>query len=668
MKRFCALFFSRALFVTLSAAMPAHGAVRLPAILSAHAVLQKSPQTAIWGWAEPDEKITVTLGKASAQTVCDRKGRWKALLDLTSVGQGPFDLVIKGNNQLSVPDVLIGDVWLSSGQSNMQFTLNATSGGDEEIARSANPLLRWFAAGSKAGYLEPQEDVPGHWVIAAPGTSGDCSGVAYYFGKKIQKDLKTPVGLVLTAVGGSAIQSWMSNESLDRDGELKLQKDKDLALARSLPEQQREFRTRWTEWLEKNGRADKSTSDLAAFTGTTVSTGGWIDVKVPGSLSGKGLPDAGAIWLRREMELSAGQVPVVVELGKLTGFETLYWNGEKIPCPAEGPVSGTARRYEIPARLVTTGKNIIALRIFSPVQAPSIKGGPNVISIGPDFTDQRELKGLWKAKAEFTFAAAPALAKAAPRPPAIPLPQTTATFFFNQLIHPLTPMTLRGVIWYQGEAHFSQGPLYRRAFPLLIQEWRRLWGQASLPFYFCQLPNMDNKTPDPGMAGWVAEVREAQDATLREPQTGEAILIDAGTVDFHPTDKEIVGHRLAMLAEAGTYELPVVAEGPRYDTMTIEKGQIKLRFRNSADGLISRPLPKDEVLYEPASAIQGFAICGADRKWVWARAEIEGDGLRVWSPGIPSPVAVRYAWSNNPTCNLYNRAGFPAAPFRTDDP
>jgi sialate O-acetylesterase len=459
--------------------------VRLPAILSAHALLQKSPHTAIWGWAEPGETVTVTLGGSTAQAVTDSKGKWLAHLDLSGTGAGPFELQIAGKNKIVVPDVLVGDVWLSSGQSNMQYTLNATSNGTEEVARSSNPELRWFMAKSERRFLEPQEDVPGQWFVASPETSGDCSGVAYYFGKIIQADLKIPVGLVLTAVGGTAIQSWMSEAALDQDGGLKAEKDRVLSHLRS-------------------------------------------------------------------------------------------------------------------------------------ASAP-------------------------KAKLQ---------------------PAITPTYFYNQLIHPLAPLSLRGVIWYQGEAHFNQGDLYRKAFPLLIRDWRGLWQEPNLPFYYCQLPNLDQKTPDPGQEGWVADLRSAQDIGLAEPHTGEAVLIDVGGVELHPPGKEIVGARLAKLAEALTYNLPVAAQSPRFDRATTEGHDVVLHFSNAQGGLVAHALPADTVPNVSGSPVQGFALCAADRKWFWANASIEGDGVRVESLQVPDPVAVRYAWSNNPTCNLYNRDGLPAAPFQ----
>jgi sialate O-acetylesterase len=453
----------------------------LPAIFSDHAVLQKSGATAVWGWSDPGEKVMVAFGSESVDTTADAQGHWKATLDLTAASTDPQTLQVAGKNKLTVTDVVAGDVWLSSGQSNMQFTLNATTGGWDEIARSADPSLRWFMAKYQSTFLGPQDDVPGQWFVAGPGTSGDCSGVAYYFAKKLRADLHRPMGLVLTAVGGTTIQSWMSSDSL-------------------------------------NAPDVKNALDLA----------------------------------------------------------------------------------------------------FPP--KPNRK------------------------------------------------PQLTPSFFYNQLIAPLGNLSLHGVIWYQGEAHFNQGDYYRVAFPALIRDWRSLWHQSQLPFYYCQLPNMDKKTADANDVGWIAGLRKAQDAGLKEPQTGEAILIDVGGVEFHPPGKQVVGERLAQLAEAGTHGLPVAAQSPRYDSVTLNHDQVDVRFTNCPGGLVAADLPKDEALASPGSAVEGFALCGADGKWAWAQATIKGDTVEVSSPAVPQPIAVRYAWSNNPTCNLQNRNGLPAAPFQATIP
>lgn len=464
----------------------AHANVRLPAIISEHAVLQKSPATAVWGWSGPREKVTVTLDKISATATADAHGFWKANLDLTQLGSGPFTLQVQGKNTLTVPDVLVGDVWLSSGQSNMQFTLNSTTDADAEIEKSANPSLRWFMAKSGDKFVGPQQDVQGEWFISSPDTAGDCSAVAYYFGKKIQADRHIPIGLVLTAVGGTTIQSWMSRKTLAE-------------------------------------------------------------------------PDVKAAL------------------------------DQAFPPPA-------------PARSKTT-----------------------------------------KHRQD---------------------PQLVPSFFYNQLIYPLANLSLSGVIWYQGEAHFNQGEFYDKAFPALIRSWRALWRQPALPFYFCQLPNIDKKTPDPAMEGWIAGLRESQNSGLQEPNTGEAILIDAGTEDLHPPGKKVVGDRLALLAEAETYGMSVKAQSPRFDSAAMQGDRVEIHFRDCANGLVADDPPKDMKLYSPGSAVQGFAICGADQKWVWAQATISGDKVTVWSPKVPHPAAVRYAWANNPTCNLYGKNGLPAAPFQ----
>jgi sialate O-acetylesterase len=475
--------------------------VTLPSLISDHAVFQKSPATTIWGWCLAGESIAIKLDSATATTIGDATGHWKTTLDLTKLGPGPFQLEVQGKNKLIVQDVLVGDVWLSSGQSNMQFTLNATTGGWDEIARSANPAFRWFFAKPLPKFMEPQEDIPGVWFVAGPDHAGDCSGVAYYFGKKLQADLKTPIGLVLTAVGGTTIQSWMSAESLDQDPQLKAMKDKDLALVHAPP----------------------------------------------------------------------------------------------APTPAPDPNAPPKKKRK--------------------------RDGPDAAVI--------------------------------------------STWFYNQLIHPLAPFTMRGVIWYQGEAHYNQGDFYRKTFPIMIRDWRKLFGQATLPFYYCQLPNTDQKTPDPNNEGWIAGLRAAQDSGLNEPQTGEAVLIDAGTEDMHPPTKDIVGQRLALLAEAGTYNLPVKAGSPRLDSMAVVADKIEVHFKDCPDGLVTHDLPPDVAKNSPDSPVQGFAICGDDHQWAWATATIDNDKVTVSSPKVPHPVAVRYAWSNNPTCNLFSKDGWPAAPFES---
>ena len=466
----------RVLFLWAASAALARAEVSLPPIFSDHAVLQRSARTEVWGKAAPGEKVKVGFGPITAETAAGADGRWRVTLDLAAAGKEPQDLTVRGANALKIHDVLAGEGWLTSGQSNMQLPLNATDHWEREAAVSANPRLRWFQAESAKVFQPPQDEVAGHWVVAGPETSTTCSALAYYFGKTLVKDLDRPVGLILTAVGGTTIQSWMSEPAWD-------------------------------------------------------------------------------------------------ELTK-----------------------------------------------SSPV----------------------------------------------PPKPKRPRPISTPGFYFNQLIHPLAGLTFQGVLWYQGEAHFSQGPFYSQAFPALIRDWRKTFGRADQSFYFCQLPNLDKKTPDPNAAGWVAEVREAQDTGLAEPHTGEVVLIDVGGEDLHPTNKEVVGQRLAALVERDSYGVKQVAEGPRFEKAVPQGNEMIVTFTHCDGGLEAHPFPEGTVLNTPGSEVQGFALSGTDGSWHWAKAMIKGHTVVLSSPDVPNPIAVRYAWANNPTCNLYNKAGWPAAPFRSE--
>lgn len=474
MNRFSALLALAALAFTASRVS---ADIRLPGIFSEHAVLQRSRATTIWGWADPGEKVRASLGETLGEATADAEGKWRVSLDLSRAGREPSALRIEGKNAVTIPDVIVGEVWLTSGQSNMQLPLSATTGGLEEAKRSENPRLRWFAMETRGRAANPEEDAKGRWVVAGPGTSADCSAIAYYFGKILERDLDTSVGMILTAVGGSAIQTWMSPGAIEDHEDIKA------ALAKPAK--------------------------------------------------------------------------------------------KKLP----------------------------------PVLAPSLN--------------------------------------------------------FNRLIHPLAALSFQGVLWYQGEAHFSQGAFYASAFPALIRDWRRHFGKPELPFYFCQLPNLDKKTADANNAGWVAEVREAQDEGLAEPHTGEAVLIDVGAEDLHPPDKEVVARRLALLAEADVYGRRVECRGPRFQKIRRDGSKIIVEFADCPGGLTTKPLPEGAAALDPKSEVQGFALSNANGQWHWAQAKIRGNTTEVWSPEITEPAGVRYAWANNPTCNLYNKAGLPAAPFRS---
>lgn len=650
--------------------------IKLPAIISNHMVLEKTAKVPIWGKADPGEEITVTLDGQTAKATTRPDGKWMTSLNLKDSAPGPFEMKIEGKNKLTLADVVVGEVWVASGQSNMEWSLANTTGAAEEIARSANPMLRQFLV-KKNATCDVQDDTEGTWVTASPQTSGGFSAAGYYFAKKLQNELKVPVGLVHTSWGGTPSEAWTSVEAIDSIADLKTSRERDWAVVKGYPEKKKSFVEGMNRWTKENGREDKPTADPAAYAGMDVSTEGWIPVKIPGAVTAKGLPEAGVIWLRKEIEITNTAADFSLQF-PIDGYDSIYWNGELVKQTTyqDFPGTGYVRRhgsYSIKPAALKKGRNILAIRLYEPV-------GPAKIS-APMMAGSFNLIGEWQAKAEHEFPSLDAAKlAAAPQPPVNPVtPQNVASCLFNGMVNPILPYAIRGAIWYQGESNAGRAIQYRTAFPLLIADWRKQWNQGDFPFYFCQLANYMPKKPEPGDSAW-AELREAQSMTLGLPNTGQAVLIDIGeSVDIHPRNKKDVGERLALIALARDYGKSVPFSGPVYDSMKVANGKVVLSFKSTDGGLVAKALPdrysvKSQsgetaplVRNSPNSEMEGFAICGADRKWVWADAKISGNDVIVWSDNVSAPVAVRYAWAENPTCNLFNGAGLPASPFRTDD-
>ncbi len=433
-------------------------------------------------------------------------------------------------------------------------------------------------------------------------------------------------------------------------------------------------KTAFREWLKRTQREDRTLSDVSRFLSGPVSTDdGWVAVKDSGPVSDASLPKFGAFWFRKEVSLSARQTGAaqVLQFGPTAQFDQVYWNGTLIGARSVDDFTGliSVRHYLIPPTLLKEGVNQIAVRLFAPAEPPGFSWFPSV--------GTTKMLGGWMAKAEYALPPLDAAGKKAVPP--LTGQHVLPGRLFNGMVHPMLPYAIRGVLWYQGESNTGHANLYRTAFPLLIQDWRQHWQQGDLPFYFCQLANYRPKTNQPGESVW-AELREAQAKTLSLPNTGMAVLIDTGeSEDIHPQSKQVAGERLAQIALAKTYGREVVHSGPVDTAMKIEGSAIRLRFDHLGGGLVAKEVPATYdvmrkagktaplVRNSPHSQLEGFAICGANKHWVWAEAKIEGDTVLVSSKQVPSPIAVRYAWADNPTCNLYNAAGLPAAPFRTDD-
>jgi sialate O-acetylesterase len=675
------------LFLFLAGIEPLFADVRLPAIISDHMVLQKSDRGSVWGWADPGEKVRATFAGQTAETTAGHDGAWRVTLNLTTVSPaaGSQKLTIEGKNKIEIADVLVGEVWVASGQSNMEFPLREAIGADDELAHHTTPQLREFRV-PKMENAAPQDDCRWNrpwgakWVVSDPQQSAGFSAIAYYFGRQLVDHLHSPVGIINASYAGTPIEACISQEALDKDAELKEGSAKGRSDFVAFPSCQATYIQAITAWIEATGRRDPRTSDPAPFLADDAAPG-WQPVNVPGRISGGSLPEAGVFWLRRDIAIQPDMAnkPQNVEIGDLRAFESVYWNGKKIGEMdyRHYPGDGFHHHYALSADAVKQGTNRVAIRIYSPLGTPEILGNADIIKVAG-----QSLVGRWSARAEASFPPLPP--DAPPRPEPLiqrSAPQYVASYLFNAMIHPILPYTMRGVIWYQGENNVGRAYQYRRAFPMMIQDWRAQWGEGDFPFNFCQLAALRPKSASPEESNW-AELREAQSQALALPHTGEAILIDAGESDnIHPRDKRTPGERLAAIALANTYCKSVPFSGPVYQSMTTNGSTVQLGFLHAEGGLVAKPLPDTYLVSSkvvpfktgplvrnsPGSELEGFAICGADHKWVWAEAAIEGATVKVWSPQVPRPIAVRYAWDFNPTCNLYNGSGFPSSPFRTDD-
>ena len=656
----------------LGLAAPLRADVTLPGLFSAHAVLQKTARTRVWGKAAPGENVRVTLGPAKAAAVAGPDGHWQATLDLLAGGPGPFDLTVQGKNTLTVPDVVVGEVWVCAGQSNMQWIMRGELHYPEE-AKQDLPLLRQFQVPIDSA-PEPRDDCAGIWTVCTPQNLPQFTAVGYYFGKKLHQDLGTPVGLLHTSAPGSPIEVWLSKEGFETSPELAEARLRRLKTFNEFPGKLREYADAFAEWSARYARQDQP-GNPAAYADPAAPTAGWTPLTLPGRAEAPG-----AVWLRHPVDVpavAAGK-PVTLTVGRVFDFLQVYWNGAKVAetDPAHPPAAGVFK-FTWLGEGTREGSNLLALRLFNAADPPGTEGaGTPALGLTGVGSPVRLTDG-WLAKAEQTLPPLPPEAR--PTLPKAPFPPSLAVpgYNFNAMVAPLVPFTVRGIVWYQGEANVPRAAQYRLFLPTLITDYRRHWG-AELPFLFCQLPNYQPGSSEPGGGMW-PELREAQASALSLPRTGMAVTIDVGEEgNLHPRNKKDPGQRLALLALANEYGRRVACAGPAFESLKVEGPKARVRFLHADGGLVARPVPAEYqpmsvskqtrplVRQRPGSQLEGFALCGEDGRWAWADAAIEGDAVVVSTPEVPRPVAVRYDWSDCPWGNLANGAGLPAAPFRTD--
>jgi len=639
-------------------AQSAFADVRVPAIIGDNMVLQQGKKIRIWGWANPNEKVSVVFASQKANAVADVSGHWQTLLGPVKAG-GPFELTISASNTLTIKNVLVGEVWICSGQSNMEWPLINSQNGADAVAQANYPEIRLFTV-QKTTSSTPLDDVKGQWIVTTPDKVGQFSAVGYFFGRELYQKLNVPVGLIHTSWGGTPAEAWTSNDALATTSDLQPILARYQEGLKNVGERQQEYARRLAEWSQRNLYQDEGNKGEAlGYAASQTNTADWPTMNLPQYFETAGLKMDGAIWFRKEIEIPqswAGR-SLELNLAAIDDFDTTYFNGTKVGgIGSETPNSyNVPRHYKIPAELVRAGKNVIAVRVFDSAGEGGFGAGTMSLRPSEGAEEPVSLGGPWSYKVE--LALTPKSPDWGSRPEAAgPTNQNSPSVLYNAMIAPLTPLSIRGAIWYQGESNAGRAYQYRTLFPTMIRNWRNAWGEGDFPFYYVQLANFQPIKDAPGESEW-AELREAQTLTLHEPQTGMAVIIDIGEAkDIHPRNKVDVGHRLALWALANTYGEKIEYSGPLFQSFSIEGDKLRVKFRHAA-GLKT----------SDGGAPKGFAIAGEDHKFVWADARIEGDEVVLSSKEVSKPIAVRYAWADNPVCNLYNTIGLPASPFRSDD-
>jgi sialate O-acetylesterase len=621
------------------------GQVRLPKLISNGMVLQRDANLNVWGWAKPGEKITVRFKNKTYKTATGATGKWQVTLPPMPTG-GPFTMDIAGTTKVTLTDILVGDVWFCSGQSNMVHQLNIHDVTYANEIKEANyPQIRQFLVPTLTNLQGPQRDIPnGQWKAAVGDNVRPFSAVAYFFAKKIHLTYKVPIGIINASVGGTPIEAWTSEEGLTDFTALKtiIEKNKDTTYINSL--------TRRPPTNTTLPPVDLGTTGTTKWFDVSYSPKGWRPINMPGYWEDQGLKDLnGVVWYRREIDVPASMTskPARVFLGRIVDADELYINGRQV---GQTTYQYPQRRYTVPADLLKAGRNVFVVRVTNMAG----KGGfvpdkPYCLFAGSDTLD---LKGTWQYKVGMAY-----------RPMSGGLgggginAQNQPTALYNAMVAPEINYAIKGFCWYQGESNAGKPEEYETLLPALINDWRNKWKQGPLPFLYVQLPGFMEYNYQPSESGW-AILREAQLKALKVPNTAMAVAIDLGEWnDIHPDNKKDVGERLALAALKTAYKENIVSSGPVYQSATVDGNRIVISFTNTGGGLITRD---GEDLSE-------FAIAGSDGKFVWAKAKIEGDKVVVWSDEVPTPRYVRYAWADNPVNpNLYNKENLPASPFRTD--
>ncbi|WAM33743.1 sialate O-acetylesterase [Caldicellulosiruptor morganii] len=622
----------------------------LPKLLSDGMVLQRNSNIKIWGWANAGETVEVNfLGKSYTARPSD-EGSWEVILPPMDAG-GPYCMEIKcAHHTTVIKDILIGDVWVCSGQSNMVLPMERVIDLYPEELEDCNiPFIRQFTVPDRYHFKGPLKDLEGGcWEVLGKETILKFSAVGYFFAKALYKKYKIPIGLIKACVGGTPIEAWMSKEIAVQfiENPEELEKLKDDSFIESVKKEEEAKIKAWFDYLENNDIGLKNTP--FPFFDENYIPSGWKPVNIPATWKQMGLDSTiGAVWFRKEVNIPsrvAGK-PAKLYLGTIVDSDFTYVNGVLVGSTS---YRYPPRKYNIPAGLLKEGKNTIVVRVISNDGNGEFVKGKEYKLFTEDYT--QDLSGQW-------LCTVGARAKE-------PLPLQTffqykPTGLFNGMIAPLLNYSIKGIIWYQGESNTDNPEGYCEKLCAFVKDLRERW-KNNFPFLYVQLANFMEPKPQPGDSNWARLREEQRRALLRLDNAGMAVAIDVGEWnDLHPSNKKAVGERLALLAQKIAYgEKDLVASGPLYRSMKIEGNRVILEFSDAGSGLCTKDgkMPKS------------FAIAGPDKNFVWANAKIYGSKVIVWNDSIQNPVYVRYAWADNPEgANLYNKEGLPASPFTTEE-
>jgi sialate O-acetylesterase len=621
-----------------------------------HMVLQRDMPVRVWGTADPGESVTVAFAGQTRSADPDAAGKWQVTLDPLKANATPAEMTIRGKNKIVIKDVLVGEVWLASGQSNMTFRFQPSFYPDE--AAHANPLVR-TANIEAAASMSPQDTVRLNWNICTPQTIGErFSAVGYFFANRLSKELHIPVAIIHSSWEGTRAEPWINRDALLANPALRRQAQQQIDDMIRRPADDKAFFPKMIAWEKKYGAGDDAAKGFDEGWGKPdFDASTWKTVTIPTDFRAAGLPGGGVVWFRKELDVPASAAGKSFELnpGYTVDMVQAFWNGVRLKSSYEHlPYYPHGQGFQVPGELVKAGRNVVSIRIHGHAEG-HLWCVTKEMRLPISADDQKSNE--WRYKVETRFPDPTAESQAAlPKAPSAEL-QVTPGCLFNAMIRPLTPFAIRGAIWYQGESNVQNSHEYREVLTTLIQDWRAQWHEGPFPFYIVQLANVGRPPQSPEESDW-AEVREAQLQVSRQvPNTGLAVTIDIGEEnDIHPRNKRDVGYRLALNALAKTYGRDLESSGPQFESMEITGRSIRLRFSHLAGGLVAKNGP-----------LRQFAIAGSDKKFVWAEAKIEGDSVLVSSADVSHPIAVRYAWAKNPAgANLNNQSGLPASPFRTD--